>query len=774
MLSLGFDPVIYLSFSFFASMLLQARPLRYAAGKPARAAVLFKALSSSTTQYNYYFYIFHVYFYFDPSHIHTQTHTRRTASSVQNSKLHLSSSLLLSRSSPVIAMATVECCEFLSTSTKAKLQDAGLLYLADLTRLMRNGDAQTADARNTQILGTLQRRLAQRQSSIQQAGEESSAAPSMKDAAAATNGVRESLMPTPIDNLSFFTDDEINEVYEALSRYTRYTANDPACTSAAATASGCEGASRSGASGIPGCQSLRQIHTEVTARRAAGVPLHATTFSRELDALLGGGGVPVGGVTEISGPPGVGKTQLMLQLAVSCVMPIEFGGLGGTCIFVDTEGSFVAERLEQMATAAVSLVNTILAKNAAQQRMRGGCTKKNAKRSSSNGDAVSESVGAALRKRSREDISTYPSNEWRSEEVPCLPSEKTADGTHQLRGASENLIENDIEEASGSVNSETAFTVESVLQRVRYVRVTELTDLLALVYGLPLWLGSQRSTQSEGSPHAAAADPKPTPLSAGQREGAGHSQHDEQPPVRMLLIDSIALPFRSSDAFEKNAAVYDDMYGSPPPPSSFSGPSGTRTSTHGSLSKQGLWQRSRLLYQCSTALDELAASFHIAVVVTNHMTTKLLKSPSVNGQAPHAMPSAETDANGGHSGGGRQVVLLPALGDAWGHGLSTRLLLAFHHYELPSCAFTAAAAARDTEPSNAEGNCLEDVVHTTTATSSAMSGVTRVVQHRVARLLKASGQPRRETCFLITTKGVRDVRKDMVQTWVAAQISAKE
>lgn len=45
-----------------------------------------------------------------------------------------------------------------------------------------------------------------------------------------------------------------------------------------------------------------------------------------LDSLLRGG-LPVGGVTELSGPSGAGKTQLALQLCLCVQYPSAYGGL---------------------------------------------------------------------------------------------------------------------------------------------------------------------------------------------------------------------------------------------------------------------------------------------------------------------------------------------------------------------------------------------------------------------------------------------------------------
>ncbi|XP_017345240.1 DNA repair protein RAD51 homolog 3 isoform X2 [Ictalurus punctatus] len=76
------------------------------------------------------------------------------------------------------------------------------------------------------------------------------------------------------------------------------------------------------------------------------------TFCSELDSVLGGG-VPVGKTMEICGVPGIGKTQLCVQLAVDVQIPVCFGGLGGEAVFIDTEGGFVVQRLVGVAEAAV-------------------------------------------------------------------------------------------------------------------------------------------------------------------------------------------------------------------------------------------------------------------------------------------------------------------------------------------------------------------------------------------------------------------------------------
>ena len=76
------------------------------------------------------------------------------------------------------------------------------------------------------------------------------------------------------------------------------------------------------------------------------------TAARELDELLGGG-VPLKQITEFAGQPGVGKTQLGMQLALNVQIPTAFGGLGGRAVYIDTEGSFLAPRCLEMAEALV-------------------------------------------------------------------------------------------------------------------------------------------------------------------------------------------------------------------------------------------------------------------------------------------------------------------------------------------------------------------------------------------------------------------------------------
>ncbi|XP_044024577.1 DNA repair protein XRCC3 [Siniperca chuatsi] len=66
-----------------------------------------------------------------------------------------------------------------------------------------------------------------------------------------------------------------------------------------------------------------------------------------LDELLRGG-LPVGGVTELSGESGAGKTQLALQLCLSVQYPTQHGGLNSGAVYICTEDSFPIRRLQQL------------------------------------------------------------------------------------------------------------------------------------------------------------------------------------------------------------------------------------------------------------------------------------------------------------------------------------------------------------------------------------------------------------------------------------------
>lgn len=81
------------------------------------------------------------------------------------------------------------------------------------------------------------------------------------------------------------------------------------------------------------------------------------TFCNDLDAILGGG-VRTQEVTEVCGVPGIGKTQVGIQLAINVQVPAAFGGLNGQAVYIDSEGSFVLDRALQMAEGCIQHLRT--------------------------------------------------------------------------------------------------------------------------------------------------------------------------------------------------------------------------------------------------------------------------------------------------------------------------------------------------------------------------------------------------------------------------------
>ena len=80
-------------------------------------------------------------------------------------------------------------------------------------------------------------------------------------------------------------------------------------------------------------------------------PQAIVTFHATLDRQILPGGIALGHLWEIAGPPGVGKTQFVHQLSVNASIPKAFGGVQGRTLYIDTEGSVVTERMEQMSKA---------------------------------------------------------------------------------------------------------------------------------------------------------------------------------------------------------------------------------------------------------------------------------------------------------------------------------------------------------------------------------------------------------------------------------------
>src|SRR5919106_1541927 len=78
--------------------------------------------------------------------------------------------------------------------------------------------------------------------------------------------------------------------------------------------------------------------------------MRCSTGSRALNEFLLGG-IKTQAVTEFYGEFGSGKSQICHTLSAIATQPREVGGLNGGVIYVDTEGTFRPERLNQIARA---------------------------------------------------------------------------------------------------------------------------------------------------------------------------------------------------------------------------------------------------------------------------------------------------------------------------------------------------------------------------------------------------------------------------------------
>ncbi|CAN6331243.1 unnamed protein product [Urochloa humidicola] len=91
----------------------------------------------------------------------------------------------------------------------------------------------------------------------------------------------------------------------------------------------------------PPCQTALALLEERV--RLGGGGRLATTLGGLDEAL--GGGIPMGKLTEVVGPSGIGKTQFCLKLALLAALPEYYGGLDGRVVYIDTESKFSSRRM---------------------------------------------------------------------------------------------------------------------------------------------------------------------------------------------------------------------------------------------------------------------------------------------------------------------------------------------------------------------------------------------------------------------------------------------
>ncbi|XP_054106919.1 DNA repair protein RAD51 homolog 2-like [Callithrix jacchus] len=87
----------------------------------------------------------------------------------------------------------------------------------------------------------------------------------------------------------------------------------------------------------------------IKAQRSADFsPAFFSTTLSALDEALHAG-VACGSLTEITGPPGCGKTQFCIMMSILATLSTNMGGLEGAVVYIDTESAFSAERLVEIA-----------------------------------------------------------------------------------------------------------------------------------------------------------------------------------------------------------------------------------------------------------------------------------------------------------------------------------------------------------------------------------------------------------------------------------------
>lgn len=359
------------------------------------------------------------------------------------------------------------------------------------------------------------------------------------------------------------------------------------------------------------------------------------TFCKALDTMLGGG-VSIGHVTEICGVPGIGKTQLLSQLALNVQIPEVFHGQGGEALFLDTEGSLVPERLAEMAQE-LSKHLTKLAQHSSQR-----AHSNNSSNSSGNVDLIRAQLQAAEH-----------------------------------------------------------MTVERFLSGVHVVRCHDASDVHVFLHHLPAFC-------------------------------AAH------PTLRLIVIDSVAFPFRcmpsstsvasTSSTTSMSVSVSATSATSSSSSSSSNAISGTTTNnsstSSSSISSSGgttAAERQRQLATLAQRLAEVAFQHRCAVVVSNHVTTR------ISSQAT-AATNINEDSSGSSSSSSVQnsvgtASLVPALGDSWAHAITTRLLLHWDH------AGSFNTAQQQQQPR----------------------------RQRVATLAKSPAMPLQSVAFVVNKKGIRDM-----------------
>lgn len=96
------------------------------------------------------------------------------------------------------------------------------------------------------------------------------------------------------------------------------------------------------------CSSSYGIRPATASLTANAAQWRRITFGCAALDRLTRNGLPVRGLTELSGCAGAGKSQLCMQLALMVQLPVDLGGLGGAAVYICTEGAFASGRLLEL------------------------------------------------------------------------------------------------------------------------------------------------------------------------------------------------------------------------------------------------------------------------------------------------------------------------------------------------------------------------------------------------------------------------------------------
>ena len=393
-------------------------------------------------------------------------------------------------------------------------------------------------------------------------------------------------------------------------------------------------------SSIPGAASGAAL-LRAEARSSAQSP-RIITFCAALDRLLGGG-IARGQLTEVCGPPGVGKTQLALQAALDAAIPRAFGGAGGEALIVDSEGSVLPERAAAMAQALSRHLRRVV----------------------SRAEAAAEAAAAVARSA-------------QTAEAAAAAAAAAADAAAKCADA----------DASGSASA--------LLSSVRVLRVRDAAELSAAVAALPLLA-------------------------------------ERHPRLALVAVDSVAFVWRASAWSAGLAAASSSSSSSASAATAAAGAAGaagaaalsSSSSSSSASSAAQTASRARALASLAASLSSLARERGLAVLLTNQVTTRPA-APADRGASRHRAGRHQPPA----ASSPPPSVLVPALGDSWGHVPTTRLMLSW-----------ASSWPSSTSSSS-------------TSTSSSSSSR----QRRVAELVKSPSLPPGRAEFEVTGEGIRGPR----------------